>query len=539
MAGNMSENVQQTEVTGGLFVRNSTGLVREVSPASAVLLNMLPGVPGVGLAISVFWVLAAYPGAHILPAYVITGILGLCVALPFGLLSMIMPRSGADYILVSRSLGPAWGLSSSFTFFASQMLGIAFIASTFVTVGLVPGLATIGLVSNNKGLVDLATTLSSQNWTFALSLVMLVIALVLSAMPLRTAFRVQNISYAIAGAGLLLGVIMMLLISKSTFIERFDQIAGAGGYRHVLEAGSSALGSNSGWGNTVPALGALSFVFLFSWWSTNFAGEIRKAKTWANAGSMIIAIGALVAIFFIATVALYKMAGGDFVAAANATNGTPDYPLPVAPFWLVFVAIGAKNSLLAIVLVVTFLFWFPMWTWMQIAQPVRALFAWSFDGLLPPAVASVDDRRHSPMVALAITAVLSVIALVWAVYSSSFFTVLALLVVLFLVPMAYVAVGAMLLPYLRPALFRQSPITGRFLGIPILSWIGALGLAASLFVFWIFMKYPALGVSNRKNTLLAMFGLMAGGFILYYVARAVRRARGVDIALNYQEIPPE
>lgn len=539
MADTNSQNVQATEVTGGLFVRNSTGLVREVSPASAVLLNMLPGVPGVGLAISVFWVLAVYPGAHILPAYLITGILGVCIALPFGLLSMIMPRSGADYILVSRSLGPAWGLSSSFTFFVSQMLGIAFIASTFVTVGLVPGLATIGLVSNNKGLVDLSTTLSSKNWTFGLSLVILVIALVLSAIPLRSAFRFQNISYVIAGAGLLFGVVIMLFVSKTTFIERFDQVAGAGSYQNILDAGSSALRSDSGWANTIPALGALSFVFLFSWWSTNYAGEIRRAKTWANAGSMLIAIGALVAIFFVATAALYKMAGGDFVAAANAVNGTPDYPLTVPPFWFVFVAIGAKSSFLAIVLIITFLFWFPMWTWMQIAQPVRALFAWSFDGLLPPAVAAVDERRHSPRTALAITAVLSIVALVWLVYSSNFFTVLALLVVLFLVPMAYVAVGAMLLPYLRPSLFRQSPITGKILGVPVLSWIGLLGLATSLFVFWIFMKYPALGVSNRTNTLLAMFGLMAGGFVLYYVARAIQRPRGRDIALNYQEIPPE
>ena len=126
-----------------------------------------------------------------------------------------------------------------------------------------------------------------------------------------------------------------------------------------------------------------------------------------------------------------------------------------------------------------------------------------------------------------------------AVYSSNFFTILALLVVLFLVPMAYVAVSAIVLPYRRPALFGQSPVTGKFLGIPWLSWAGALGLAASLFVFWIFMKYPALGVSNRKNTVLAMIGLMVGGFLLYYVARAVQRARGVDIELNYHEIPPE
>jgi APA family basic amino acid/polyamine antiporter len=531
--------LQETRVAGGLFIRNSTGLVREISPLSATLMNMLPAVPGVGLAISVFFVLATHPGAHLLPAYVLTGLLGLAVALPFGLLSMIMPRSGADYVLVSRSLGPPWGLSSSFTFLVSQMLGIAFIASTFVTVGLVPGLATIGLVSGHKGFVDLSTTLSSHGWTFVLSVAILGLAVFLAALPLHTAFRFQNLSYVIAGAGMLIGLVVMLTVSRHTFITRFDAIAGSGSYSHILKAGASAANAKSSWSGTVAALGALSFVFLFSWWSTNYGGEIRQARTWANAGSMVLAIVALVLIYLVMTVAFYHMAGGPFVAASNAVNGTKDYPLSVPPFWLVFVAIGAKSQALAVIMVVMFLFWFPIWTWIQLAQPVRAMFAWSFDGVLPRQAAYVSDRTHAPLVALAVTAVLSVIALIWAVYSASFFTVLALLVVLFLVPMAYVALGALLLPWLRPALYRQSPVTGKFLGIPVLSLVGAAGLAASIFVFWIFMKYPDLGVHNKGNTLLAMFGMMAGGFLLYYVARAVQRRRGTDIALNYAEIPPE
>src|SRR5205807_3149059 len=116
-------------------------------------------------------------------------------------------------------------------------------------------------------------------------------------------------------------------------------------------------------------------------------------------------------------------------------------------------AIGAKSQALAVIMVVMFLFWFPIWTWIQLAQPVRAMFAWSFDGVLPRQAAYVSERTHAPLVALAVTAVLSVIALIWAVYSASFFTVLALLVVLFLVPMAYVALGALLLPWLRPTLY--------------------------------------------------------------------------------------
>jgi hypothetical protein len=36
-----------------------------------------------------------------------------------------------------------------------------------------------------------------------------------------------------------------------------------------------------------------------------------------------------------------------------------------------------------------------------------------------------------------------------------------------------------------------------------------------------------------------MAACIVAGFVLYYVARSVQRARGIDISLHYAEIPPE
>jgi len=254
---------------------------------------------------------------------------------------------------------------------------------------------------------------------------------------------------------------------------------------------------------------------------------------------MTISIGAYVVLYTVVTWAFFRMAGSEFVAGANALNGTADYPASVPPFWFVFVAIAAKSTVFAIFLIVTFLFWFPMWTWLQIAQPMRALFAWSFDGVLPRQAAYVSNRTHVPLVALAITGILSVIGLVWLVYGSSFFTVLATVTLLNMTPMLFVAVAAILLPYLKPDLWQRSPLPRRVLGVPLLTWIGVVGLAAGGFVVFILLHYPDLGIHHRARTLLAMGGSIVAGFVLYYGARAVQRARGVDISLSYREIPPE
>jgi hypothetical protein len=48
-----------------------------------------------------------------------------------------------------------------------------------------------------------------------------------------------------------------------------------------------------------------------------------------------------------------------------------------------------------------------------------------------------------------------------------------------------------------------------------------------------------IGVPNVATATIVLFGTAATGVVFFYVARAVQRARGVDIGLAFKTIPPE
>ena len=71
-----------------------------------------------------------------------------------------------------------------------------------------------------------------------------------------------------------------------------------------------------------------------------------------------------------------------------------------------------------------------------------------------------------------------------------------------------------------------------------MSLVGAAGFAASVFIFSIFWIYKKLGLP-AQHTLIALIVLVVLGIVGYYGAVLVHRRRGIDIRLNYAEIPPE
>lgn len=537
----MSESVApgQTPVEKhGMFVRNATGLVREVSPLSAATFNIYAGAPGLTLAVSVFWVLAAYPGAHIISAYWLTGLIALVVALPFAFLSTAMPRSGGDYVLVSRSLAPPFGIASSLGLWIGVSLVNGFNAISGIKLAVIPGLATIGYVSGHESWVNFADTISSDGWVFFLSAVMILIAIGLAALRLRLAMRIQIVCFTLGILGILIATITMFVVGTGTFASRFDALGGAGAYQHVLQS-ATVVGSGASWTNTLPAIGALASVLPFTWWSVAYAGEIRSARTWRNAGTMTISLLAFVLLLTIATLAMYSMVGDHFLAASNELSGTADYPKEVAPYWWAFTAVASKSMTLTIFLVVTMFLWFQILLWVNLAPIMRGLFAWSFDGLLPQRVASVSRRSAVPYVSLAIVTVINLACLAWANLADSFFTLLAAGIFLLTMPMILAGAGAALLPFINREIWKRSPLPITVGGVPLLTIIGVLGLLGGAFIASILLAFPGLGIASRTNALLAMLGCFIGGFVVYWIARTVRRSQGVDIALNYREIPPE
>src|SRR5436190_7597027 len=114
-----------------LFVRQSSGLVRNVSVTNALFFNVAAFV-GVGLTLyPIFYSLAdvqvwkqgfsAYGWAAI-----ITGLFCVLLAFIFASLTSVMPRSGGDYVFSSRILHPFLGWMESWTLVIASVLIIAF-----------------------------------------------------------------------------------------------------------------------------------------------------------------------------------------------------------------------------------------------------------------------------------------------------------------------------------------------------------------------------------------------------------------------------
>jgi amino acid transporter len=173
--------------------------------------------------------------------------------------------------------------------------------------------------------------------------------------------------------------------------------------------------------------------------------------------------------------------------------------------------------------------------------------AYAIDGLMPAGLAKVSDRFHTPVVSLWVMGLASIASLGLYVFTPYFATLSGIFG--FILTFILVSIAAILLPYRLPEVFEGSPVRWRVAGIPVLSIVGGLSLVACIIMEWVYLNDPYSGISLDPSTLssgILGFGMLLvnvtiflSGLIIYYVAQAVRRRSGVDVALNYKEIPVE
>ena len=158
-----------TEAGGSqLFVRQSTGLVREASALDATIYNAVFSAPvGATLAWGVFFALSAFPGADLVWATIISFVLNIPVLIMMALLASSMPRTGGDYVWVSRILSPPLATISNFGAALSAMIGATFWARYFPVFALGPVLVVLGVIFGNDSLTSWGTSFQKdQLWIF-------------------------------------------------------------------------------------------------------------------------------------------------------------------------------------------------------------------------------------------------------------------------------------------------------------------------------------------------------------------------------------
>jgi APA family basic amino acid/polyamine antiporter len=341
--------------------------------------------------------------------------------------------------------------------------------------------------------------------------------------------------------------VVLLVESGGSFIDHFNSFArsytGKADSYHYLIAQAQADGVNvnpgTNFGNTIPVVGAVMGFSIYTWFAINIAGEVRQARTWKFATGMIAAAVVNFLGVLIFTLLFVHSFGGKFFTAINALNGGKHYPFPSPPFYVFLVSVASNSEFVAWILGLSLIAIMLGLLWLNLLQPVRAMFAWAFDGVFPLKIAQVEKRTHVPIVAVGLTLALAIGLYSWAVYGSSLFRVYVVAIVLAVVPMMLMSISAMILPWRRRQLWESSVMNIRVRGVPLITVAGVFSFAVSLFCLIVFLHYPGLGLTRPSDALKYLGILAAAAIVVYAVASYVRGKQGMSLAKATAEIPPE
>jgi basic amino acid/polyamine antiporter, APA family len=530
----------------GMFVRNATGLVREVKPWQAMAINYITGAAPFVIGIALFGALSGFPGGNFLLAAVLTIPLALSVVYAFGFMTAAIPRSGGDYVIVSRTLHPALGTISAACISLSSFLSIAFEGIAFVTLGVVPALIVVGLVGGHARLVSWGHTVAtSHNWQFAIGCVGIVVAGIAVGAGWTWAKRFMFTLLGFSMFGLIIASLIALFAGKGSFIHHFNTFAQPFTHNpdtyHATIAAAQKNGVNVhpafSFVKTIPVIAVIAGISIYAYWSTFFAGELRQGNSMKTANRMgaasiliLLSVVVFVGIFFLSF-------GKPFLTAANGGGLPSELGTSAAYFFLS--AAYVNNTAFAIFIVLTFVLFWPVIIAETMLQPPRTMFAWSFDGIMPKAVAKVT-RRGVPLIATVITVAGAIAAYAWAVYiAKNFFQVIVYATLAQLITHVLIGVSAISFPYRRRSLYQASVSNKEFVGIPLVVLAGIGAILTSIFLYWAFFHYAFFGLQAKQNITYWVGGAVLFGLLWYIGARVVRRQEGIDIDRVYAEIPPE
>lgn len=547
-----------TSTPGGdlpVFTRNATGLVRNIGLIQQTVFNAsAANTVGVALIFALFLVVY-FPRAN--PYLAIGGslVIGIFVWTTFALLSAAIPRLGGDYVFNSRMLHPALGLGGNACAFISSLLAVGVWGYWFATQGLSPVFTVIGSVTHSHTFTTLGNDFSSTHeWTvFVTAILAIGLCAVLAALGTRVIIRVMTTLFLIALGGFVIGFLILLFTSAGSFHHTVDSVAGHGAYAATVHKGAgSGLYPTHGYSTsaTIGAIFTAVTALLWVYWGTYMTAEFKGGAQRSRQLKAIVGAGLIqTVIVFVAAYIFLHTVGYDFFVSALAGNfSAPGSSSIGAASYVYFASLIAKSSFLVTVLALTFLGWWLPGQYINAAMMQRALMAWSIDGIAPRFFSRVNSRTSTPVVAITFVFLLSIPIAAWVSFSTDFFAVLSMSAMFNLFPIALVGISAIVMPRLRPHLYRKSPADWKLAGIAILPIAGAgTTLGAAFLVFLALHFHTNLGIADTSATAgltyyqlewISPIVVFIVSAVWYFTVRAARRSEGINVDLAYKAIPP-
>lgn len=539
---------QAAQQAGDVFSRKASGLTRVVSPWTALAYSFV--APNITQAsFYLLWSVTLFAGANM--PYAILFMLSL---LPFAAIyvyfSASMPRSGGEYIYISRVLTPFLGFLASWTLTIVGLNWQGNNTNYVINWGFGHTFMQFGLVYKNQALFNLGTEMAKTQGSW-LVWIMGTISLILSFYVIYRGIKLfmKFVWAAMILTWVMLAVYAIIMLSVNpTIIAAGMKAMQNIDYQAVLNQAASLGWQRGFYSLTATVMAGLTYMNLTclgSTYSANIAGEIKrvdKAQPLAQYGSIIL----FIVYYEIFTLVTYHGVGVDLLQAISKLNSQgADVPIfkafPQIPYLLVY---ATQNPIL---LLIGGPFAWGLINWvgaMGLAfAPVRNLFAYSFDGMLPPKLNEVN-RRGSPVYAVLLGFIIS-----WFQFTVNCITPLlsayqTYTITIWFFGWIFLSIAAIIFPLRRKDIWEKAPEVTRqkWFGVPGIQVAGVLGLIISVAAVY-FTLVPSIAGSSvyaQLPALLTSFGFyMILPIILYYVAIYMNKRRGVPIERRFREVPPD
>ncbi|HLF74343.1 MAG TPA: APC family permease [Anaerolineales bacterium] len=497
-----------------LFVRKASGLVRAWSVFDAFIyatfsINLIT----LGLFIfSYCW----YFGGSLGTAVVVGGAFTIFEVIVYASLISAMPRAGGDYVWQSRILGRGVGFLLSVTgWWFILWLWVPLYGQILTYEFLTPMAALLGAPET-----ALWFTGTSQGLLVGMLLVCAIVSLYIG-FGMKWYARVQKICFFLGMTGLAIVFVMLLFGSREAFINGLNANLPAvyglppGDYYNDTIAAGQAAGASFGSLGAI-ALGASMamipmMVFFNLWpnWGSTLYGEVRgatdyKRNFWGMAWAVIVTAG-LALIFF---ALINKTMGWDFYINANGAfwsnvfYGT-DVPIPVWPYPVQFATFLTDSRPLQLLVIFLVGMWWFGWSGTVFLSSTRVIFAAALDRMLPEWASKIEPRTRTPINALLLMVIPSVIiSYLYAYDIFSFKTIVLDATLVIAITFLGTTVAATLLPWRNREIFEGSPVS-RYILPSWVSWIVML-------LFTVTAGYLVYLMTDYAGQVFAVWGEQTG-----------------------------
>ena len=531
---------------GGLFTRQASGLVRELGIPAAVGIS-LASVAVVNTFINFNAGLTDFTRSDMYLPLLAGAFIWLVAMFAYRHLLEAIPRAGGEYVFLSRVVSPVAGAMAGIgiaVVFTYVLAANAHFAATFTPFML----TALGSAFSSASIASAANDVSTNLAVVLISCGVMVIVALASLFSLK---RLAQIILALIVVQLLAFLCLAVLLadhSHADFVSAFARYTHHPGAYQALVS----LGHSNGvlYGTSFAAMIAIIPFMVLNYngvlYSYYVGGELRRpGRTYLYASA--ISIGLLVIVWGGVWALLRHTAGLHFMQAqANLGAGSPDayakitslsaqagglgYGLVLSGDPITKILFGVAVPVAEIAVNLAF-----------VAVTTRVLFALAFDRLLPLSVAKINERNHAPLVAIGIVIVIGIAFCILTTYAD-LTNIVALESLFFALILLAGGVAATFLASRRSDLLLRPGATDlpRWLGVPRVTWAGALTTVLALFTIVEVLVHSSVYGKLSAESITTLVIVLGAGPVIYLIASSMRRRRNqIDIGMSMRELPPE